>query len=159
MDKGCLKKSRDFLFPEKGIATNKRCVPKLLIKSSYPSEIRSDKIKLATGLSVDVDQKYSFICSLIEVEDWLSNKMEVANCLFDVADFSSCRNPLSNLPTKETRYVGKRKNDAATVLMTPARILTNKEYDILDFQAQNLKRQLKRDDYYGIIYKWIKKKT
>jgi len=158
MDKRCLKKTIDFLFPPEGFANGARCTPKLLVKSSHPSKIRPEKTKLAPHLSKDeLDNKFSFVCSLIEIEDWLSNKIMVANALFDVADFSSCRSPLSKLPTKNTRYVGKDKKEAGVMLMTPARILTNKHYDILDFQAQNLKKQLKRDDYYAIIYKWMKK--
>ena len=158
MDKRCLKKTIDFLLPPKGFANNIRCIPKLLVKSSHPSKIKPEKTKLAPHLSkAELDNKFSFVCSLIEIEDWLYNRMIVANALFDVADFSSCRNPLSKLPTKETRYIGKDEKEAATILMTPARILTNKHYDVLDFQTQNLKKQLKRDDYYAIIYKWMKK--
>lgn len=159
MDKRCLKSSIDFLFPRNGFAGNVKCVPKLLVKSSFPSKIKPEKIKLLSEVDVELDKEYSFICSLVETEDWLSNKMIIANVIFDEAGFPSCRNALSKLPTKESHYVGKSKKEATTILMTPARILTNKNYDILDFQSQNSKRRLKDDDYYAIIYEWIKKKT
>ena len=85
--------------------------------------------------------------------------MTIANVIFDLAGFPSCGSTDNKLPTKDSHYVGKSKKEASTILMTPARILTNKNYDILDFQSQNSKRRLRDDDYYAIIYEWIKKKT
>ena len=149
----------DFLFPRNSFSGDMKCIPKLLVKSSFPSKIRPEKIELITGADVSVDGEYSFICSLVEMEDWLSNKMMIANVIFDKADFPSCRESSSKLPTKESHYLGQDKKETSLILMTAARILTNKHYDILDFQSQNLKKKLKSDDYYAIIYEWIKKKT
>lgn len=156
MDTKCIKSSIDFLFPRSKFNVGMKCVPLLLVRGSYPSKIKKDKIKLA-GKDVDPDKEYNFICSLVLLEDWLASKSLMARCIFDAADFGSCADPLSKLPTKQKFYCGSDKSKAVTILMTPARILSNNHVDVLDFQAQNAKRKLKSAEYYGIIHKWLKK--
>jgi len=156
MDVKCIKSSIDFLFPRPKFTAGLKCTPLVLVKGSFPSKIKKDKIKLA-GKEVNPDQEYNFVCSLVQLEGWLSTKTLVANCIFDTPGFGSCANPLSKLPTKQNFYCKEDKIKAAQALMTPARILANKHLDILDFQTQNKRKKLKGDEYYGIIHTWLKK--
>ena len=159
MDSRCIKKSIDFLFPQSKFSEGFKCTPIILVKGSCPSRIKKDKIKLEDINPEASNEKYNFVCSLVQVEDWLSSKTIIANCMLDVEDFDSCAKPDSKLPTKQTFYCRNDKNKATTAIMTPARILEGKNLDVLDFQQQNKKKNLKPDEYYGIIHKWLKQKT
>ena len=151
MDAKCIKKTTDFLFPPNNRLYDMRCIPVMLVKSTYPSKIKKDKITDEfKGLSLT--QEYSFVSSLVRFENWLASKIEVAHCIFDVDDFSSCVNPSSHFPVKHTHTCNK-KNPPGEALLTPARLLTNKHLDILDLS--NCKR-IKSDDYRAIIYEWLK---
>ena len=129
------------------------CTPRILIKSTYPSLIKKNKITPELK-HLDTSQEYSFVSSLVRFENWLSSRIEVAHCIFDVADFSSCETSTTKLPVKHTQYCNKSKELTATILMTPARILMNGHYDVLSFE--NSKKKLKSDDYRGIIYEWLR---
>tara|TARA_B100000676_G_scaffold114691_1_gene114218 strand:- start:42330 stop:42812 length:483 start_codon:yes stop_codon:yes gene_type:complete len=159
MDKQCLNSSIDFLFPRDKFSTKMKCTPLVLVKGSFPSYIKEEKKKLvpSSSFSESENKKYNFICSIVELQDWLSGKTLVAHCLFDEENFRSCNNLESKLPTKQTFHIKKNKKEASTFLMTPARILTNNHIDILDFQKQNSSKRLSHNEYYGIIYKWLKK--
>ena len=151
MDVKCIKKTIDFLFPINNRLYDMRCTPLLLVKSTFPSRIKKNKIT-PEWKGLDTTQEYSFACSLVKFENWLASRIEVAHCLFDVADFSSCQNTNSRLPIKHTRTCGK-KDHAPTILLTPARILANKHLEILDLSSC---KKLKSDDYRAIIYEWLK---
>ena len=156
MDPRCIKSSIDFLFPQSKFDSGMNCTPLILVKGSSPSRIKKNRINLVKE-EVDETQEFNFVCSLVELEDWLSSKTLITNCIFDTGKFNSCKNLDSKLPTKQTFYCKRDKFKAATALTTPHRILESKHLDVLDFQAQNSKRKLKPDEYYGIIHKWLKK--
>ena len=153
MDVKCIKKTIDFLFPDNNRLYEMRCTPRILIKSTFPSRIKKDKIT-PEFKHLDVSREYSFICSLVRFESWLSSKTDVAHCLFDVADFSSCEDPNNKLPIQHTQFCNKNNELTATVLMTPARLLKDRHLDVLSFE--NHKRKLKSDEYRAIIYEWLK---
>ena len=151
MDVKCIKKTIDFLFPTNNRLYDMRCTPVLLVKSTFPSRIKKNKITSEVK-DLDLSQEYSFVSSLVRFENWLASRIEVAHCIFDVADLSSCENPTKRLPIKHTHTCSKKLH-APTILLTPARLLSNKHLDVLDLSSC---KKLKSDEYRAIIYEWLK---
>lgn len=138
------------------------CVPLFIITNTKPCLYKdNDLYKFPKSIR---KEKFSFISSLLNVEDSMGGSFYLCNFILDLEEMDSFRKPSISknfrMPFKHSHYSASKRADIENglkILSIPTRVLECTEFDVLSIKN---KKKLKYSDSKSIIYKWLlNKKT